>query len=489
MTRRERPYLFYGVTRAICGECLHLCDAKEVIEDGKVYLQKRCMTHGVQKVILSDDVDYFKLCREVYLKPPEQPDNYNTGVRYGCPYDCGICPDHEQHGCVSVLEVTDNCNLNCPTCFALSGTHRTTHRSMEQIHSMLDLIVHNEGTPDVVQVSGGEPTMHPQIFEILDECKRRPIQHVMLNTNGLRIAQEDGFAEKLAAYMPGFELYFQFDGLEDSIYRELRGANLWEIKKRALEKLDELNLSTTLVVTLKKGLNDDVIGDILKFAAQHRCIRGVTLQPVYDEGRNVDFDANEHRLPLSTVRRMVAEQSDVFTLEDVIPVPCHPDSVAMAYAVRGGEDGASLHPLTRFVPPELLLEGAKNTIIYEGDENLLNEFGKSLFKAFSTAHSPESASDALGELMCCLPKVEIADGLGYDRVFRLIIMSFIDRHTLDLRSVRKSCVHVAQRDGKRMIPFDTYNIFYREPEQRQRLEEIRAVIEGRRPAKKLAVVE
>lgn len=473
MDRPERPYLFYGATRALCSVCLETCDAKELIEGDRVILQKRCRTHGVQRVLISDDVDYFRLCREVYLKAPEQPFHHNTGIEFGCPYDCGICPDHEQHGCVCVLEITDHCNLSCPTCFAQSGPHRETHRSMAQIESMLDCIVRNEKEPDVLQVSGGEPTVHPQFFDVLDACRKRPIRHLMVNTNGIRIAKDRAFAERLATYMPRFELYFQFDGLDDDVTQELRGARLFATKDRALKVLDELGVSTTLVVTLKRGLNDHMIGEILEYAASFRCIRGVTFQPVYDEGRNEGFDALEHRLTLSEVRRGIYEQFDTFVPEDIIPVPCHPDSVAMAYALRGsGDDYTSLTPLTRYIPADVLIEGGKNTIIYEGDTALMGKVTERIFKTFSTGHGPEGASEALGELMCCLPQIDAPD-LSYDRVFRVVIMQFLDRHTMDLRSVRKSCVHIADRDGKRMIPFDTYNLFYREPEQRARLQAIR----------------
>jgi len=470
MDRRERPYLFYSATRALCSKCLVTCDAKELIEDGKVFLWKRCPEHGQERVLISDDVEYFRLCREVFLKPPEQVERYNTPFEHGCPHDCGICPDHEQHGCVSLLEITDHCNLRCPACFASSSPDRDTVRSMDEIRAMLDRIVANEGEPDVVQVSGGEPTTHPQLFEILDECRRRPIKHLMLNTNGLRIAQEDGFAERLAAYQPGFEIYLQFDGLSDEVARALRGADVTALKLQAIERLNEVGLSTTLVATLKRGVNDDQIGAIVEFASQQRAVRGVTLQPIHDSGRNEQFDAERDRITLSEVRRRLSEQFPTLTLADVIPVPCHPDCLAMAYAIRGeGARFTELTPLTRHVPADVLLDGGRNTIIYEADKKAVGDMAEKIFSTFSTAHGPESASHALRDLLCCLPRVEALPELTYDRVFRVVIMSFLDRHTLDLRSVRKSCVHVASRDGRRMIPMDTYNIFYRDEPARREL--------------------
>ena len=214
MPARTRPYLFYDTAVSICTTCYRRIDAKLVFEDDNVYMLKRCPQHGFERVLISDDVDYYRRCREVFIKPPEMPDRYNTPIKYGCPYDCGLCPDHEQHSCLyNLLEINDACNLSCPICYAQSGTHRTEYKSLDHIERMLDCIVTNEAEPDVVQISGGEPTIHPQFFEVLNAAKRRPIRHLMVNTNGIRIAQDEAFATRLATYMPKFELYLQFDSL------------------------------------------------------------------------------------------------------------------------------------------------------------------------------------------------------------------------------------------------------------------------------------
>ncbi len=470
MIDRIRPYLFYGATQALCATCLRVVQAKEIIEDGCVYLLKRCPEHGPERVLIADDAAYWRLGRERFLKPPEQVVKPNTAHKYGCPYDCGICPEHEQHGCLTLLEITDHCNLRCPTCYAGSGPERQTHRSLAQLERMLDRIVANEVEPDIVQISGGEPTTHPEFFAVLDACRRRPIRHLMLNTNGIRIANEAGFAERLAAYMPRFEIYLQFDSLRETPLRTLRGADLRGIRQAALAKLNALNLSTTLVVTVRRGLNDGELGEILEFALQQRCVRGVTFQPVQDAGRNDGFDPAQHRLTLTEVRRRILEQSQVFRAEDLIPVPCHPDCLAMAYALKRG---GTVTPLTGMIDPQVLIDGGRNTIVYEADAAIRQE----LFKAFSTNHSPHSAAGALHRLLCCLPGVGAALGAAlpsYDQVFRVIIMQFLDRHSLDLRSVRKTCVHIAHPDGKRVIPFDTYNLFYRDDLEQRVLAPLRA---------------
>ncbi len=393
------------------------------------------------------------------------PTAYNTPVRWGCPYDCGLCADHEQHSCLSLVEITDHCNLRCPTCYSASGPERLSYRSLEHVERMLDAVVRNEQQPDIIQISGGEPTLHPDFFAILDAAKRRPIRHLMVNTNGLRIAAEEDFAQRLAGYMPDFEVYLQFDSLRAEPLKTLRGADLRTVRQRALERLNRLGVSTTLVVTLQRGLNDDEIGSIIDFALQQPCVRGVTFQPTQVAGRLETFNPATDRLTLTEVRRRIYEQSDVFRAEDIVPVPCHPDSLAMAYALK--VDG-KVTPLTSLIPPEVLIEGGRNTVLYE-QEQVLHEH---IFRTFSTSHSPASGAGSLHDLLCCLPRID-APSLGYENVFRVIIMQFIDAYSFDVRSIKKTCVHIVHPDG-RLIPFDNYNLFYRDELEHTRLAALRA---------------
>ncbi|MDP2542388.1 radical SAM protein [Tenacibaculum discolor] len=461
----ERKYNYYDFTLSLCPECLKRVDAKIVFEDDKVYMLKRCREHGNSKVLIADDIEYYKNIRN-YNKPSEMPYTFNTKTDYGCPYDCGLCPDHEQHSCLTVVEVTDRCNLTCPTCYAGSSPTYGRHRTLEEVKAMLDAVVKNEKEPDVVQISGGEPTIHPQFWEILDYAKSLPIRHLMLNTNGIKIAKDPAFAERLKTYTPDFEVYLQFDSFEDSVLRELRGADLNEIRKQALENLNKLNLSTTLVVTLQKGLNDHEIGKVIDYALQQKCVRGVTFQPTQIAGRLESFNPETDRMTLTEVRRKTMEQTDVFNTDDLIPVPCNPDALVMGYALKlGGE----VFPLTRYINPNDLLDNSKNTIIYEQDEAL---HGK-MIDLFSTGNSVEVAEENLKSIMCCLPNID-APELGYDNLFRVIIMQFIDAYNFDVRAVKKSCVHIVDKDNK-IIPFETMNLFYRD-DKKEYLEKLRREI-------------
>ncbi len=464
MAAKVRPYLFYDSATSVCTTCLRRVEAKIIVKDERVYLEKWCALHGRERVLVAEDAAYYRKSREVFIKPPELPQRFNTEQRWGCPYDCGLCPEHMQHSCLTLVEVTDHCNLRCPICYADSGPHRPGFRDLATIERMLDAVVANEGEPDVVQISGGEPTIHPEFFAILDAAKRRPIRHLMVNTNGLRIAKEPGFAKRLAEYQPGFELYLQFDSLRDEVHQALRGARLSDVRRRALDALNEHDVSTTLVVTVKNGLNDHELGEIVEFALGQPCVRGVTFQPIQQAGRLENYDPARDRLTLTGVRNRILAQTKVFAPEDLIPVPCNPDCLAMAYALKF--DGGVL-PLTRFVSPETLVSKGRNTIVVERDEELRAH----VFELFATNHSPESQACSLSDLLCCLPQVQAPKELGYRNVFRVLIMQFIDAQSFDLRAVKKSCVHIAQPDG-RMIPFDTFNIFYRDG-RAERLAELR----------------
>lgn len=457
-----RKYTYYDFTLSLCPECLQRVDAKIVFENGNVYMLKRCNVHGNSKVLIADDIEYYKNIRN-YNKPSETPYTFNTKTHYGCPYDCGLCPDHEQHSCLTVVEVTDRCNLTCPTCYAGSSPTYGRHRTLDEVKAMLDTIVRNEKEPDVVQISGGEPTIHPQFWEIMDYAKSLPIRHLMLNTNGIKIAKDFAFAERLKSYAPDFEIYLQFDSFENSVLQELRGADLNDIRKQALDNLNTLNLSTTLVVTLQKELNDHEIGKIIDYALQQKCLRGVTFQPTQIAGRLDNFNPETDRMTLTEVRRKIMEQTDIFTSDDLLPVPCNPDALVMGYALK--LDG-EVFPLTRYINPNDLLDNSKNTIIYEQDEQL---HGK-MIELFSTGNSVEVAEENLKSIMCCLPNID-APNLGYDNLFRIIIMQFIDAYNFDVRAIKKSCVHIVDKDNK-IIPFETMNLFYRD-DKKERLEELR----------------
>ena len=449
--RKAAPYVFHGQTTSLCETCLEPVAAKIIIEDACVWYLKRCLTHGVQKTLISDDIDYWR-AQKLWIKPGDRPLTAQTRTEAGCPFDCGLCPDHEQHSCLAIVEINEACNLACPVCFATATDVHGTHRSLAQIERMLDALVESEGEPDLVQLSGGEPTIHPEFFAILDAVKARPIRHVMINTNGVRIAQDPAFVARLASYAPRLEVYLQYDSMDDEALMNLRGARLSRIRRQALEALEAVGLATTLVAVVKRGVNDGEVAAIVSEALNWACVRGVTFQPVQDAGRNEAFDANANRVLLSQIRREVAK-AGVFGLEDMIPLPCNPDQICIGYGLR---DGRSVTPITSLLPRELILSGP-NTISYEAYPALRSR----ILDLLSLATAQANTEEKLAGLLCCLPQAMVPEDLSYANSFRVVILQFLDRYNFDLGTVKRSCVHFVTGDGQ-IIPFDTFNTFYRE---------------------------
>jgi len=286
--KKDADYVFYELTRSICPQCRKVIDAKVLLRDNKVYMAKCCPECGPFEALVYGDAEMYTAFAK-YNKPGTIPLAFGTEIKDGCPLDCGLCPDHQQHACLGIIEVNSNCNMNCPLCFAAASPGFSL--AIEEVESMLDDLVRTEGNPEVVQFSGGEPTIHPQIMDFVRVAKDRGIPFVMINTNGKRIAQDDRFLAELNEVRPS--LYFQFDGFESETYRIIRGEpDILEEKLRALDRLASIGLNVTLVPAIERGINEHEIGKIIDFANQTSCCSwnqlpaGLSRWPAHDARSN-----------------------------------------------------------------------------------------------------------------------------------------------------------------------------------------------------------
>lgn len=296
-----------GRAESLCPMCLKRLDAKKIIEDGRVYLEKTCPEHGSFRTLIWDEAQsYAHWAREI---PPARPDACATGVDKGCPYDCGLCPEHCQRSCCVLLEITQRCNLGCPVCFASAGEAGSADPSLETIGAWLDMLL-KSGGPFNIQLSGGEPTVRADLEEIIRLVKDKGFYFVQLNTNGLRLAEEAGYAKSLQR--AGLDcVYLQFDGVSDGPHRALRGRPLWEIKQRAVRNCAEAGLGTVLVPTLAPGVNDSEVGAILRFAFDNLpWVRGVHFQPISYFGRHPGAPKDADRITLPALLRAIEEQTE-----------------------------------------------------------------------------------------------------------------------------------------------------------------------------------
>lgn len=455
--------ILHDVTRSICPECRAVIDAQVLLREGRVYLRKRCPTHGwFEGLVYSDAQAYVDQAK--YNKPGQAPVRIATEVVNGCPLDCGICPEHRQHTCLALIEVNTACNLDCPVCFANAGAGYNL--TLPEVELMLDRFVEFEGHPEVVQFSGGEPTIHPDLLQMLDAAQRRDIRFVMVNTNGLRIADDPEWFAEFAARRP--LVYLQFDGLTDETYRTIRGVPLLERKLRALDRLAEADLHVVLVAAVERGVNEHEVGPVIEFGLRHPAVRGVMFQPVTHTGRHPDHDPLQRMTIPDVLRAIDGQMEGTFRSSDFVPIPCcQPACSSVTYAYLG--DGGEVIPLPRVLEVDRYLDYITNRTLPDLQPDILHAL-EGLWSAGSVPGAPTEERFACAVCNVDLPSLaNIAR-----RVFMVQLRDFLDPWTFDVKRAMKCCIGILEPDG-RMIPFCTYNtVGYRE--------QTRARLAGRRRA-------
>ena len=459
--KQDLDYVFYELTRSICPECRRVIDGHIILRENKVYMQKRCPDHGdFEGLVYSDAEAYTNHAK--FNKPGTMPLEFSTEIVEGCPYDCGLCPDHKQHACVGIIEVNSACNMDCPLCFAEAGAG--FNLTVEEVGEILDRFVETEGEPEFVQFSGGEPTIHPNIIEMVRMAKARVIGHVMINTNGKRIANDDAFLAELAEVRPDF--YFQFDGFESETYRIIRGEpDILEEKIRALDRLAEAGLHVVLVPAIERGVNDHEVGRIVDFGLKHPAVFGINFQPAFHAGRHFEHDPL-NRMTIPDVLRLIEEQTESqFMVSDFVPVPCcFPTCNSVTYAYVDEHDG-SVTPVTRLLEVDDYLDYITNRAVPDlGDE--IKTALEGLWSSAAVPGSDKASRDfALSCAACDLPNMEL--GELANRVFMIMLQDFMDAWTFNQKNLMKCCKEFLLPGGKQ-IPFCAFNTLgYREQTRAQ----------------------
>jgi uncharacterized radical SAM superfamily Fe-S cluster-containing enzyme len=445
-----------GKTQSICPRCKAVLDAELIAREGRVLLSRACPEHGLFEAVVYGDAERYAEIQR-FDKPGEEPLERQTESLRGCPHDCGICPEHAQHACLGIIEVNTACNLDCPICFADSGTGHQEHGyslSLERVEAMLDAFVAAEGEPEAVQLSGGEPSIHPQILEMLSAARDRGIPLVMLNTNGIRLARDPRFAPALAEL--GVHVYLQFDGFDEGTQVAIRGKSLIEEKLRALDRSAEAGLGVSLAAAVERSVNEHEVGEIVRFGVEHPAVTGVFFQPVTHSGRfRADADPLEKLTNSDLIERLAEQLPEWFRADDFVPVPCcSPSCRSATFALY---DGSDLVPLPRLVDVEHYLDYVANRAVPDPD---VREALEGLWSAKAAGGSAPVAERL--ECVACATAIpgELREVAA--RGFMIVVQDFQDPYTLDVGKLRKCCVSEIAPDG-RLIPFCAYNsVGYRE---------------------------
>jgi len=465
-------------TESLCPECLKVIPATIYEEDGKVYLKKTCPDHGeFTDVYWSDYEQYQRALRYEHLGT--KLNNPRTKVDKSCPYDCGICPEHNSHTVLAIIDVTNRCNLRCPICFAHAGAAGYIYEpTVDQIRGMLENLRSNDPVaPPALQFSGGEPTVRDDLPELVRMAKEMGFEHVEVNSNGIRMAESVDYCRSLKEAGVS-TVYLQFDGVTPEPYLVARGFDLFDIKKKALSNLKEAGFrSIVLVPVLVGGVNDDQIGDIIRFAIDHRdIVRCVNFQPVSITGRINRKDREKMRITIPDLMRLAEEQTDgLIKRDDWYPVPtvipltrfigklrdrkyvdfsAHPHCGMATYLIMDGEKAA---PITEYLKVDRFLEAIETA-------------SRKIEEGHRTQAKMRIAASALRNIdlgmlrKFLLPVIWKGDYKSLsDLHYNMIMigsMHFMDPYNFDLERVNRCVIHYATPDG-RIIPFCSMNTLHR----------------------------
>jgi hypothetical protein len=318
---------------------------------------------------------------------------------------------------------------------------------------MIDAFVRAEGEPEVLMFSGGEPSIHPRILGFIAMARAKGIRHVVLNTNGIRLARDRRFAERLAEL--GTAIYLQFDGLREETHLALRGRDLRGVKEQALDACAAAGLSVTLVAAVERDVNEDELGDILGYGFARPGVRSVVFQPVTHAGRHIAFDPRERLTNSDVIHAIVEQMPETFRASDFFPVPCcFPTCRSVTYLLI---DGDEVIPVPRVLNIEDHLDYITNRVLPDPS------IRTALEKLWSASAVPGSTTTAeqLACATCAIDLPAAARDLA-EKAFMIVIQDFQDAYTLNVKQLMKCCVEQLTPDG-RLIPFCAYNsVGYRE---------------------------
>lgn len=429
-----------GETESLCPECLKVIPAKKIAENDNVYLEKTCPEHGHYKVLIWRGVDDYKRLGS-YAPVPSKPEKIAVKKdNIVCPLDCGLCEEHHQHTCLVVLEVTSDCNLKCPICFASANERYHFNPTMDEIRKMFQTALDHVGKPICVQLSGGEPTIRDDLPEIVRMGKGMGIDFIEVNTNGYRFANDIEYLREVKD--AGVDsLYFSFDGLTDDVYMKTCGRNMLDFKLKAIENCREVDMGVTLVTIVSPDINIHQIGDLIKFAKKNiPTVKGIHFQPLSYFGRFPIIPKDENRTVLPDLLREIEKQTKgELTVDNFIPTSCtnvHCDVKSMSVLM---EDG-SLFPLTHRAmgPPKDTCCVATKT------RQEISDLWRYIDEGMESGGGGEGTWDEF---------------LQRARTNYLTIssMPFQDVWNVETERLKGCCIHTVTPDG-RLIPFCLFNI-------------------------------
>lgn len=453
-----------GVTHSVCGICRQVIPAKVVTDGRDVYFEKVCHTHGPTKVLVYRDVDNY-LRTQRYVKPAWTPREHAGASAMVCPHGCGCCDRHEQHLCLPIMEITSRCNLNCPICISDAGP--SCDMTVEQFKDLIDALIRAERQIDILNLSGGEPLLHPHLLAMVDEALLRPqIIRVSISTNGLELLRRPELLRQLR--QRNVVVSLQFDGFDDRVYEILRGRRLLNEKREILARLAEAGISTSLTVTAAGGVNEDQFPEILRYLFLQPHVISVMIQPIALTGRAARAGRGIGRLTIPEVLRLLdAAGAPGVRASDFAPLPCSdPRCFSLAYYLVL-DDGGTVS-LNRLVDASRMMDALANRTMFGLDSEEYDHLKDMIYEMWSGPAGSAPDGEAVMRTLRGILDAVAASGFEPRAAFTLaerhiksiFIHAFQDADTFDLSRVRRCCQAYPQPDG-RVIPACVHNVLTR----------------------------
>jgi uncharacterized radical SAM superfamily Fe-S cluster-containing enzyme len=476
-----RDYRVHRYVNAFCPRCHEerpdrpLAEVRRLsgwlaVREGRVWLERGCPDHGLVRTLYDESAEILAYL-EQWTAPTKvhAPDVAGNFKPVPSAYEDGLPEMQTQHTCILLEDVLDHCNLRCPTCFAESSPALAAVAPLEQVLASVDArLARENGRIDVLMLSGGEPTLYPWLAELLEEVVARPVVRILVNTNGLRIAQDDELVALLARHRERVEVYLQYDGSSAEASTHHRGADIRRFKERALERLSAAGIFTTLTMTAALGVNDDEIGHVLKRALDTPYVGGVTVQPVFGSGRSSGIDPLDRLTHTGVLARLEEQTAGLVTWRDLTALPCsHPHCCSVGYLLR--DDSGSWRSLTSLIghdklkawldlEPDTLANRIADDAIPATMKAVVKDSLLGLLSEQSSLSHPtigniwkdicENCDLGIGTLSTlaasALPgqRRRLRRMLG-ERVVRVTVKPFMDMSTMIEERLTQCCVHVA----------------------------------------------
>lgn len=453
-----------GITHSVCNKCRQIIPAKVVAEGNDVFFRKFCPVHGSSDNLIHNDLDSY-LGNQRYVKPAWIPDDYSGQSDKPCPDGCGFCDRHEQHLCMPIVEITSRCDMDCPICIVDAGAD--WDMTVEEFSIVIDKLIRTENQIDVINISGGEPLLHPKLLDIIDYAVSRPeIVRVSISTNGLALLKEAGLIDRLNERDVVISL--QFDGFDDKVYETLRGQKLARKKLEILEMLSEKNAATSLTVTAAKNVNTDEFAEIVDLFFSSPNIISMMIQPLSFAGRGSTFSDKIELLTIADITKMLGAIKDSrISASDFAPLPCsHPLCFSLAYYLML-DDGNTVS-LNQLVEASKMMDTLANKTVFGLDSDEQDNLKDMIYDIWSGPAGVAPDSEAvmttlrsiIDEMSCSCFDPRKAFTIAQRHVKSIFIHAFQDANTFDLSRVRRCCQAYPQPDGK-LIPACVHNVFGR----------------------------